>query len=367
MDETVETFFLRDFHDPKSRKAVETPSVHIARGYERSIPLLYSKRPIVCISDWQCETATQRYFWTQAWSIMKEQVGPDVLERSLVIVAGDMASKNNSLRGTKSDAAPDYSWLRESFPYADILIVYGNHDYISPDHLQMKNELSGLLCLLPHGNSVGVPAEGTRYIHKDENTIASILATNSVPTRIAKKQAHTKKARESQKEPRQRSLQWRKDHPEQARLADSFHKIQALHQAISNNQEGGTSLESSPPICRIGAVHGIPASFTEGVQKIEREEYFRSLDAVCDSKVSPIDILITHFTPCLPGQEHLFRMGDDSKRLYEAFLQSQAYLHVCGHTHMDPPVSVVAENKVVVNTDRRVVVLVPPDGDRLSN
>jgi hypothetical protein len=389
MTTSIENFHLRDFQDLDSGKAVKSPSVHIARGYELYIPhILHCGRPIVCISDWQCETSTQRYFWAQACTLLKEKIGRDVLERSLVIVACDMASKNNSLRGSKSDAAPDFSWLRESFPdsTAEILIVYGNHDFISPDHLQLRNTVTGLPCLLPQGGWVNIPAEGQRYNNfPNEDAISSILEATHIPSdqmhnsyasrtvhipeflqdmtkeerrAYHAKQPRVKKPAASQKEARQRSLQWDKNHPEQAHLAACFQKTQSLIQASVGEQESNIlSSDAPPPFLRVGAVHGIPAAFTEGTKKIEREEYFRALEAVC-AETSPIDILVTHCNPCLPGQENVV-MGEDPKRMYEAFHQSRAYIHVCGHMHMDSPVSIVAENKVVVNADCRVVAFVP--------
>jgi len=71
-----------------------------------------------------------------------------------------------------------------------------------------------------------------------------------------------------------------------------------------------------------------------------------------------LDVLVTHCNPKLAGQVDV--RGEDAPRLHEAFLHSVASLHVHGHMHTEPAVSIVAAGKVVVNADCRVVVFVPP-------
>jgi len=383
-EESIIDFKLRDFRGKKGGENVKTPTVLIARGYDRHIPMLASSgRPIVCISDWQCETSTQRYFWKQAWIILKQHVGSKLLERALVIVAGDMASKDNALRGAKSDDVPDFSWLQESFPKGDILIVYGNHDYMSREHLQMINQSSGVPSLLPHGSCVGLPVNGTRVNLVSPAEIDSILdgrqptaggpiqlASVSQPAEVPdflqymtndeqrayyEKQPFPKNVKSSQNSSSVNALQWDREHPEQARLTACFRQVQSLVEANGANLEE----EGSPSMIRVGAVHGIPAAHTQGLQKIEREEYFQALSRVCDPS-TPTDVLVTHCNPCVPGAQEAIVRGDDPRRIYSEFLRSQACLHVCGHTHLDPPVSVVAEGKVVANADCRVIVFVPP-------
>merc|ERR1712166_872894 len=91
----------------------------------------------------------------------------------------------------------------------------------------------------------------------------------------------------------------------------------------------------------VGAVHGIPASYTQGLRKLQRDDYFRAVDAAL--RTSAVDVLVTHANAKLPGLHD------------EAFLRSSASLHVHGHMHTEPVVAVVAPGKVVVNADCRVV------------
>ena len=389
MKKSITDFPLRDFRG-KGGQSVKSPTVHIARGYDQHLPILtLSGRPIVCISDWQCETSTQRYFWTQAWRILQQQVGSKLLERPLVIVAGDMASKDNALRGAHSDDVPDFSWLQENFPEGDIVIVYGNHDYMSPEHLQMINPISGVPCLLPHGSSVGVPADGTRHNLVSRAEIDSILEnrqptsgpihppretqTASIPgflqfmtkeERAAyyAKQSFKKAAKPSQNTPAMKALQWDRGHPEQTHLTACFRQVQSL---VAANGAKLEAEEAPSSIIRVGAVHGIPAAHNQGLQKVERKEYFQELDRVCDPSTS-LDVLVTHCNPVLPGPQEAYVRGDDARHIYNAFRQSQACLHVCGHMHLDPPIAIVANGKVLANADCRVIVFVPSLPENLS-
>ena len=118
-----------------------------------------------------------------------------------------------------------------------------------------------------------------------------------------------------------------------------------------------------PPISdRRPAAHGIPASYTQGLRKLGRDDYFRAVDAALHS--SAVDVLVTHANAKLPGLHDDVLRDEDSPRLYDAFLRSSASLHVHGHMHTEPAVAVVAPGKVVVNADCRVVVFAAAaDGD----
>jgi hypothetical protein len=104
----------------------------------------------------------------------------------------------------------------------------------------------------------------------------------------------------------------------------------------------------------VAAAHGIPASYTQGLRKLERDDYFRAVDAALHS--SAVDVLVTHANAKLPGLHDDVLRDEDAPRLYDAFLRSSASLHVHGHMHTEPAVAVVAPGKVVVNADCRVVV-----------
>ena len=104
----------------------------------------------------------------------------------------------------------------------------------------------------------------------------------------------------------------------------------------------------------VAAAHGIPASYTQGLRKLERDDYFRAVDAALRS--SAVDVLVTHANAKLPGLHDDVLRDEDAPRLYDAFLRSSASLHVHGHMHTEPAVAVVAPGKVVVNADCRVVV-----------
>lgn len=158
-----------------------------------------------------------------------------------------------------------------------------------------------------------------------------------------RKQFSAKKKEKSKKE------QQYEHNPDQDHLVKCFQHMQSLVQDKMTVQDDELS-----PLLLVGGVHGIPADYSEGLQKLERKEYFRVLDHVCAPGI-PIDILVTHSQPCLPVQEHVMR-GEEPQKIYDSFVKSQACLHVCGHRHLDPPVYVVAEGKVIVNADCRVVV-----------
>lgn len=117
----------------------------------------------------------------------------------------------------------------------------------------------------------------------------------------------------------------------------------------------GAGAETNSSV-RIGAVHGIPSSHTEGLQKIDRSDYFEALHKACSE---PIDILVTHSNPCIPRLHESTVKGPDSKKLYEMFNKSSARLHLHGHMHTEPVVAVLDNGKVVVSADCRVIAFLP--------
>jgi hypothetical protein len=382
------------------------PTVHIARNFESHLPFLHAGRAVICISDWQVEPATQRHFWEQVVTTVVDECGASLMARALVLVAGDMASASNELRGSKSDAAPDISWLRESVPGGDVLIVYGNHDLFAEEQLHWMNPMSGLPCLLPHGAALkvgmtraavaataaavaptpptpeapfpdvmqgtvaeGVPAEAAQCVPTAEQLAgltkqqrAALWAGSHVHER--KRPSRTK----SERQQKQHAAQF----PEEARMAERLRALHAGH-TVLRLPDGGSSrstaqraaASAAPKTAEevgcsslvVGAVHGIPASHTAGLRKVARGDYFEAVRAAC--AVPDLDVLVTHSNPKLAGQADV--RGEDAPRLHEAFLQSNARLHVHGHMHTEPAVAVVAAGKVVVNSDCRVVVFVPPE------
>ena len=111
------------------------------------------------------------------------------------------------------------------------------------------------------------------------------------------------------------ALQWQRDHPDQARLVKSFQDIQSI--ALSN----ATKLESnnkdfdgeqlSTTSIGVGAVHGIPSSFHQGLQKIERQKYF----LICFLsgywfQVSPDSQRMPHMAICSPYNGKYFHTGE---------------------------------------------------------
>ena len=373
------------------------PTVHIARGYEVHLPFLRAGRPLICISDWQIETATQRHFWEQALQTLDNELGAEAVARAIVLVAGDMASAGNELRGVKSDAVPELDWLRDSFPNGDVHIVYGNHDLCSEQHLDWRNTRTGLPCMLPQGGALTVPL--TRAQHEpatadtataDAPSAATPAAAASAASAVTTAPAVELPAEErEQHEPappvaptadqlvglskKDRAALWaacsferrpqptklerqqrqhKAQQPEEARLAE---RLRALHVGAASRTAGSASATAAAAASLVlGAAHGIPASHTQGLRKVERGGYFGAVDAAC---AMPIDVLVTHSNPKLPGQEDV--RGEDAPRLHEAFLRSSAALHVHGHMHTEPAVAVVAPGKVVANADCRVIAFAP--------
>lgn len=159
--------------------------------------------------------------------------------------------------------------------------------------------------------------------------------------------------------------QWRDQNAEEENLVEHFLSLMNGRKTVASAPQGGGNAKSAPCRCRrvprIGCVHSIPASHSQGFKKIERTAY--SLSSICcppeemsDEAKERMDILMTHSNPCLPGQEDVVQ-GDDAKEMFRLFMMSSARLHVHGHQHTPEEVSVIDEGKVVVNCDLRVVVL----------
>ncbi len=509
---STQTYDMRNTREPIRHP----PVVHIARGYECHLPFLHAGRAVICISDWQVEPATQRHFWEQVMTTLVDELGMQAVSRALVLVAGDMASCSNALRGTQSDACPDISWLRDSVSDGDVLCVYGNHDLVADEQFTWRNPASGLPCLLPHGAALRVgmtsaapPAPPTppaapaaapiaharlpdasstamgtsdarptdmdatesraEVREGEEAQAAEACAVAAAPAAVAAAPAAvaaappavaaappavaaapaalaaasaavvaappavaaasasaaaagaasargeasegpwgvptaeelaglTKQQRaalwaasrvqerkrvlptKGERQQRQHAAQFPEEACAAARLralhADGPHLVLPPQadasackrpprrlplEAEASASAGGAAQEAAKrhaerPLL-VGAVHGIPASHTQGLRKIERDDYFRAVRAAC--AVPGLDVLVTHSNPRLAGQVEV--RGEDAPRLHEAFLHSTASLHVHGHMHTEPAVSIVAPGKVVVNADCRVVAFVPPD------
>jgi len=108
---------------------------------------------------------------------------------------------------------------------------------------------------------------------------------------------------------------------------------------------------------QIGGVHGIPGK-SDGWKKRDRREYYTGLRRVCTSA----DIVITHHNPALPFQTHLLDEGEpksDARDIFRIFNEGAARLLVNGHSQTSEVVTVLPNGKVVVNSDHRVVVLMP--------
>jgi hypothetical protein len=479
---SVEAVPLYDNRNVEAR-VQHPPVVHFAHGYtERFFSGWLTDstscsgprcRALICLSDWQFDTSTQEHFWEQAGRLIE-----DVLNRCneralldpLVLVAGDMASCNNALRGVASDAAPDFAWLQQWIgkrcgPGAELYFIYGNHDLMSEAHLEMRNGESGCFCLLPHGGLLdletstvlGTPWEtdskssqdvtnlkkcqGQRASHleADDPAAKDVLELFSTlrhdPLALADELGRQKLDREqvasslenlaltkaersvvykrlqerkkdggigSERTLDKRSIQqkqWRDQNPDQARLYEQFLERQGAsnHGAVGKPGAASDSVLGTSPVRRspcIGAVHGIPASFTQGLKKTKREEYFRVCERIMvgnssrmgvtaprqsSSRNCPVgshtqqsprslglcpprpDVVVTHSNPCLPGQESIVH-GDDAKRIFRLFMRSPATLLLHGHMHTESVVEVIPTDttpKVVVNADCRVVVFVP--------
>lgn len=367
---------------------VSAPVVHVAHGFGEQLPFLSEGRPVVCLADWQVDTETQTHFWAQVLPILVDNLGAGAMARAIVLVAGDMASASNELRGVKSDAVPQLHWLRESVPRGDVLFVYGNHDLTSTEHLAWRNPASRLPCMLPHGAALAVPLRGAVAPPATPSASAP-EASGSVPASEKRPGPAAECAARAPCVPtakelaglskQERKALWaactfeNRPVPSRAERQQRSRKAQAPEEA--DLLQRCCALHVDSPICRtapvaaaaasvgapcmvVGAVHGIPASHTQGLRKIARDDYFDAVAAACAAP--GLDVLVTHFNPRLPGQEQLVR-GEDAPRLHAAFLASAASLHVHGHHQTEPAVAVVAPGKVVANVDNRVVVFVPPE------
>ena len=417
---SITTVHLHDQRKDAVHRVKDAPTVHVTRGYEHHLPLLRAGRPLICLADWQVEPATQRHFWEQALLALTSELGEDAVARAIVLVAGDMASAGNELRGSKSDSVPDLDWLFDSFPDGDVYCVYGNHDLTDEKHLAWRSPCSGLPSLLPHGEAIRVPlvhvpgsapatvgraesdgraalgAESTNNSMRSEQEAAGeepILAherveeeppsaqqktgEESLPTaeqlaglskkeRAAlwaacgsdEKRAGAAPSKLERRQPRQRAsrTQWPAEAQLEARLSQLHAGSPALLSAVSASTAARGAAELRPSAGAsivVGAVHGIPASYTQGLRKLQRDDYFRAVDAAL--RTSAVDVLVTHANAKLPGLHDEVVINEDAPRLYEAFLRSSASLHVHGHMHTEPVVAVVAPGKVVVNADCRVV------------
>lgn len=424
---SITTVHLHDQRKDAVHRVKDAPTVHVARGYEHHLPLLRAGRPLICLADWQVEPATQRHFWEQALLALTSELGEDAVARAIVLVAGDMASAGDELRGSKSDSVPDLDWLFDSFPDGDVYCVYGNHDLTDEKHLAWRSPCSGLPSLLPHGAAIKVPlvhvpgtapatvgrAESDGRVEIGAESSNSLVrseqdeAAGEEPTRaheraeeeppsaqqktgeeplvpmadqlagLSKKEraalwaacsSDEKRAgaapcsKPERRQPRQRAsrTQW----PAEAQLEARVNQLHAGSPALLSTVSASTAAPcaargaaelrpSAGAAIVVGAVHGIPASYTQGLRKLQRDDYFRAVDAALHT--SAVDVLVTHANAKLPGLHDEAVVNEDAPRLYEAFLRSSASLHVHGHMHTEPVVAVVAPGKVVVNADCRVV------------
>ena len=419
---SITTVHLHDQRKGERHRVKHAPTVHVARGYEHHLPFLSAGRPLICLADWQVEPATQRHFWEQALLALTSELG-DSVARAIVLVAGDMASAGDDLRGSKSDSVPDLDWLFDCFVDGDVYFVYGNHDLTDDKHLALRSPCSGLPSLLPHGAALRVPlmhvpgtapatvgraesdgcaalvgAESTNNLVRSEQAsgaepvqahereeekeppsiqqepgeechpTAEQLAGLNKKERAAlwaacasdEKRAGTapSKLERPPRQPRQRAsrTQWPGEAQLEARLSQLHAGSPALLSTVAASTAARGAAELRPPAGAaivVAAVHGIPASYTQGLRKLERDDYFRAVDAALCTR--PVDVLVTHANAKLPELHDEVVRDEDAPRLYDAFLRSSASLHVHGHMHTEPVVAVVAPGKVVVNADCRVV------------
>ena len=388
---------------PDGQRVRRGPELHFVQGLSQHLPWL-QKRAVVCLSDWQFDVPSQRHFWTQTMEHLHDELGAEQVAQALFLVAGDMASCDNALRGVASDAAPDFSWLVESLTEEnEVYVVYGNHDVMAAEHYDMRNSI-GSRCILPQGavSTAGVvcdrlPAKSVEkgedpretyelqdpVVKGDSSTDESLIDQRPAAAEAVAGEALSKEALEglskserdayyqrlrthnpkmfTKKVPKLTKLQaqekqWCDQNAEESNLVNRF-------LLTSAQESGGAPPTSGTARCelRIGCVHGIPASHSQGLKKIERGAYFGALKSICcgergDEKERKMEILMSHSNPCLPGQEDVV-CGDDAKEIFQLFMKSSARLHVHGHMHTPEVVSVIEEGKIVVNADCRVVVL----------
>lgn len=379
---------------PETQRVRRGPEIHFVEGLVRHLPWL-TERAVVCLSDWQFDVPAQQHFWKQTLEHLRDELGPAQFSRGIFLIAGDMASSDNTLRGVASDAVPDFSWLIEDLgDENEVYIVYGNHDVASAEHLDMKNRV-GTRCILPQGaiTVAGVAGktdndelekpvlkekarsvESTKDSCDSDNIQDRPPPGNSVADEVLSKaeraayyQQMKAQGKLEAKAPtltklQRQEKQWHDQNPQEAEIVERF-----LRRTVLSAQTGGDATSTTGDgrrELRIGCVHGIPSSHSQGLKKMERGAFLRSLSSICgevmsDEAQGKMDILMTHSNPCLPGQENVVR-GDDAKEVFRLFMKSPARLHVHGHQHTPEVVSVVDEGKVVVNADCRVVVLLSP-------
>eukprot|EP00928_Gymnodinium_smaydae_P083199 TRINITY_DN66453_c0_g1_i1.p1 TRINITY_DN66453_c0_g1~~TRINITY_DN66453_c0_g1_i1.p1 ORF type:complete len:480 (-),score=78.87 TRINITY_DN66453_c0_g1_i1:217-1458(-) len=229
--------------------------------------LLNGDAPVVCLSDWQYEKTTQKYFWLQALDVLEQKLGTNCLEQALFLCAGDMASSHDWSRGVESDDVPDFKPFTECLGFGSAFhAVYGNHDNEVSERDMLKNSDSSPV-ILPDGEPV--------------------------------------------------TTAWR----------------------------FGNGLQ-------IGGVHGIPGK-ADGWKKRNRKEYFQRLEFLCDRS----DVVITHSNPKLPFQTYID--DQDAERMYAAFKQGTAKMLVNGHLQTQEVLTILPSKQVVVNADKRIIVLLP--------
>lgn len=130
----------------------EAPVVHVVYGMGERLP--FATAPVLCLSDWQWEPSTQSYFWSRALEVLEGVCGCEELRRALVLVAGDMASSKDDLRGVASDDEPKLGTFASFLGSEGVFhFVYGNHDNEVPPERQPVNA-SGAPTLLPDGKVV---------------------------------------------------------------------------------------------------------------------------------------------------------------------------------------------------------------------
>lgn len=319
--------------DPSSPFIEHAPVIHVVRGAGRWLPFLADPAapPVVCISDWQFERATQRHFWAQALPLVQEACGGgEQLARSLLLVAGDMASAGDDLRGVSSDAVPDLGPFTTCLgTEGAMFFVYGNHD----DEVQEpRRNVDGTQQLLPDGAVVPL----LRGAGAGE-------AASTVETAAPMK-----------------SLRWKKAPGRSAAVGPEAGTVAVATTAAAADEGAGQGKQGQQgvrPVLRLGGVHGIPSNkqSTTGSmwKKRRRDVYFRQVRQVC----SQADIVVLHSNPKLPGQEEV--EGPDGLEIFRSFSSGIARLLVHGHMHTKEVATVVDDAKVVVNCDCRVVILLP--------
>jgi len=105
------------------------------------------------------------------------------------------------------------------------------------------------------------------------------------------------------------------------------------------------------PSLAIAGVHGIPGQ-PNGWKKRNRKEYYPGLQRICNKA----DAVVIHCNPKLPFQDF---EGFDAERIFDIFNKGHARLLVHGHMHTKEVITILPNQKVIINSDNRVVVLIP--------